>query len=135
MLLLLSLSCLLTYHKRIIIGGYALRKINTSHACSQLSDIYAELRLLPQFRSRKELFGKKNKIELLEWPVNSPDLNPIDNLWINMKNKVSEKQPSSAAELAQVVKKISKEYFKNIIDSMPRRMEAVIKSRRGNTKY
>ncbi|KAI0222937.1 Glutamate carboxypeptidase 2 [Lamellibrachia satsuma] len=29
----------------------------------------------------------KNKISLLEWPENSPDLNPIDNLWTIMKDK------------------------------------------------
>ena len=32
---------------------------------------------------------------MLKWPGSSPDLNPIKNLWSLMKNKVSEKHPTS----------------------------------------
>ena len=33
-------------------------------------------------------FLKKNKFSVLECPGNSPDLNPVKNLWIIMKDKV-----------------------------------------------
>ena len=42
---------------------------------------------------------KAKKIRTLEWPGNSPDLNPIKNLWCVMKNKVSEKHPTSLCAL------------------------------------
>ena len=85
-------------------------------------------------------FLNDNNIQLFEWPGNSPDLNPIENLWTLMKNKVSEKQPTSGAELVKVikeawVKEISKEYCQSLIDSMPRRIEGVIKNKGGHTKY
>ena len=44
-------------------------------------------------------FLKEKKIKVLEWPGNSPDLNPIENLWEVLKNKVADKQPSSAKDL------------------------------------
>jgi len=36
-------------------------------------------------------FLKKNKISVLEWTGNSPDLNPIETLWTIMKDKVAYK--------------------------------------------
>ena len=44
----------------------------------------------PCHRSKVEKnFLDNNNIDLLEWPGNSPDLNPIENLWTDMKNKMS----------------------------------------------
>ena len=85
-------------------------------------------------------FLDSNNINLLKWPGNSPNLNPIKNLWTNMKNKVSEKQPLSGAELVKPikevwVKEIFKDYCQSLIESMPRRIKAVIKNRGGHTKY
>ena len=85
-------------------------------------------------------FLDSNNIHLLERPGNSPDLNPIENLWTNMKNKVFEEQPLSGAELVKAIKevwvnKISKEYCQSLIESMPRRIKALIKNRGGHTKF
>ena len=44
-------------------------------------------------------FLKSEKVKVLDWPGNSPGLNPIKNLWMVIKNKVAEKQASSAKEL------------------------------------
>ena len=48
----------------------------------------------------------KSKVEVLDWPRNSPDLNPIENLWSYMKNKVAEKQLFSAKELVAAIKEV-----------------------------
>ena len=48
-------------------------------------------------------FLKKNKISVLECPGNSPDLNPIENIWTIMNDKVPYKQPPSAENLRQEV--------------------------------
>ena len=39
----------------------------------------------------------------LDWPGNSPDLNPIKNLWATIKGLVEEKQPSSGKALIQTM--------------------------------
>ena len=43
-------------------------------------------------------FLKSKKISILDWLENSLDFNAIENLWTVLKNKVSEKQSSSAKE-------------------------------------
>ena len=57
-----------------------------------------------------------------------------------LKNKVPEKQPINAKLLVTAMKEIwkkevSAKYCKKLIDSMPQRIEAVLKSRKGHTKY
>ena len=76
----------------------------------------------------------------LDWPGNSPDLNSFENLWTVLKNKVSEKQPASAKELVDAIKavwvhELSAEYCRSLVESMPKRLEAIIKAKGGPTKY
>ncbi|KAK3561430.1 hypothetical protein QTP86_002543 [Hemibagrus guttatus] len=47
---------------------------------------------------------KKNKMKTLEWPSQSPDLNPIEILWHDLKKVVHARKPSNVAELQQFCK-------------------------------
>ena len=42
----------------------------------------------------------------LEWPGTSPVLNPIENAWNYMKNKVQEAQPTNINSLKEVLTKL-----------------------------
>ena len=44
-------------------------------------------------------FNTKNKIRCIEWPSYSPDLNPIENLWGLMKEKLSKINIKTKQEL------------------------------------
>ena len=82
-----------------------------------------------------------NNIEVMEWPAQSPDLNPIEHLWVHVKRQMNtyERPPKGVFELwerlAAEWNKIPPETCQNLIESMPRRLEAVIKAKGGHTKY
>jgi transposase len=74
-----------------------------------------------------------------DWPPNSPDLNPIENVWSTVKAHVHEQQPNSQQELERAVQKacrhIRADAIERAINSMPKRIEAVIAAKGGHTKY
>lgn len=79
-------------------------------------------------------------IPVLEWPGNSPDLNPIEHLWSFMKQRVSLHRPSSLGELRTAILRvweteIPTDMCENLVSSMPRRLAKVISARGGVTKY
>ena len=85
-------------------------------------------------------FLTENHIKILDWSRNSPNLNPIKNLWSKVKDLMSQKQPGSSSELVKVikevwVKEISGEYCESLTYSMPHRLQAVTDACGGDTKY
>lgn len=74
-------------------------------------------------------------IKSLAWPSNSPDLNPIENIWSILKRKVNEIHNETKTDFIKCISEkwngISKETINNVIDSMSKRILKVIE-RKGN---
>src|SRR5215469_9259535 len=82
-----------------------------------------------------------HEFQVLSWPAQSPDLNPIEHLWTHLKRRVANYDipPNGMLELWERVGKewdsIGPEVCQNIIERMPRRIKAVLKAKGGCTKY
>jgi RNAse (barnase) inhibitor barstar len=80
-------------------------------------------------------------IEVLDWPSQSPDLNPIEHLWHHLKRQVAA-YSTEARNIDELWERVQTEWEKipvqvcvDLIESMPRRVAAVLKARGGYTKY
>ena len=85
-------------------------------------------------------FFHREGIILMTHPPKSPDLNPIENVWGYLKNIVQARVPKTIDELDQFVQEGFKEiitpsYCQKLYDSMPKRLDLVIKSKGFRIKY
>ena len=78
-----------------------------------------------------------NNINVLDWAPQSPEINPIEYLWQHIKRQLGEysTMPKGVWEIwervAEVWNEIPPEVCQNLIESMPRRLEAVIRAKGG----
>ncbi|KAG2468153.1 TC1A transposase, partial [Polypterus senegalus] len=80
-----------------------------------------------------------NSVNVPEWPSQSPDLNPIEHLWRDLKMAVHRCFPSNLMELERCCKeewaKLAKDRCTKLVASYSKRLEAVIAATGASTKY
>uniref|UniRef100_A0A9J7YBH3 Tc1-like transposase DDE domain-containing protein n=1 Tax=Cyprinus carpio carpio TaxID=630221 RepID=A0A9J7YBH3_CYPCA len=80
-----------------------------------------------------------NSVTVLEWPSQSPDLNPIEHLWRDLKIAVHQRLPSNLTELERICKeewqRIPKSRCEKLVASFPKRLMAVLDQKGASTKY
>lgn len=94
----------------------------------------------PAHRSRRSIeFINNQNLKLLDWPANSPDLNPIENIWSVLKNSVEKRSPKSLEELERIAieewDKIDQQNIRKTIKSMCRRIDQVLKRKGEKCDY
>ncbi len=79
---------------------------------------------------------KKLRVKVMDWPSMSPGLNPIEHLWGILKWKVEEYKVSNIHQLHY------EEWMRTpvatceaLVNSMPKRVKAVLENNGGQTKY
>jgi hypothetical protein len=98
----------------------------------------------PKHTAKKVMRYLKKKFNLLhedplDWPAQSPDLNPIENLWAILDQMCKDRTCNTTEDLFQVLEEawhnLPGDLLTRLVESMPRRIEAVLKARGGPTTY
>ncbi len=82
-----------------------------------------------------------NEFTLLKWPPQSPDLNPIEHLCdvVEREIHIMDVQMTNLQKLCDAITsiwtKISEECFQHLVESMPRRIKAVLKAKGSPARY
>ncbi|KAF2349635.1 hypothetical protein FHG87_019605 [Trinorchestia longiramus] len=84
-------------------------------------------------------FLEQQDFTVMFWPAQSPDLNPIENLWMAIGVKVTARNPTNTEDLWVKLQeewaKITVEECQRLIQSCGRRCAAVVKNKGLFTKY
>jgi hypothetical protein len=91
------------------------------------------LSLLPKF------WLKDNTVKVLEWPTQSPDLNPTEDLWAQLKKHVRAWRPTNLTQLHQLFQeewaKMHPTYCGKLVEGYPKRLTQVKQFKGNATKY
>ena len=84
-------------------------------------------------------YFEQSSISKLDWPSQLPDINPIEHLWSILDDRIP---MESQVTLATFWSKLKEEWdnlprhiLANLVDSMPKRIQAIIDNKGGNTNY
>lgn len=96
----------------------------------------------PKHTSKKaKIWFEDHDFVVMVWPAQSPDLNPIEHLWVYIKRRLAEYEepPKRINELQERVEKeweaIPASVCHDLISSMSRRVVEVLKAKGGYTRY
>ena len=125
--LFVVLMCLFDKGKKLLCDGFVLQQDN---------DPKHKSKLCMDYLNTKE---RQGKIVLMKWPVQSPDLNPIEQLWALLDEKINKSRASNLFSLFEQLNEtwmnLGTDILQKYVNSMHDRCEAVIKAKGGHTKY
>lgn len=89
-------------------------------------------------KETKALFAQLG-IRLMDWPANSPDLNPIENVWCILKDRVGRHFPTTREDVIAAIQlewsRLTSSDVSRVCQSMRQRCQAVIDAQGGHTRW
>ncbi|GFT67653.1 transposable element Tcb1 transposase [Trichonephila clavipes] len=105
------------------------------------TDIFQQDNARPHVARIVQRFFVNHQIELLLWPVHSPDLSPIENMWSMVAQRLTQISSPAATpdHLWQRVEAawsaVPQEHIQSLFESMPMRVAVVITNNCGYSGY
>ena len=101
--------------------------------------MYKEILVTKHTTKLTKKWFENNGISTLNWPSQSPDLNPIENLWNTLKVKVHKQNPQNIKRLEELGKeewgKVTLDQCAKLVANYRKRLEAVKQNRGYATEY
>jgi len=116
------------------------KNLITSSKNTSLKDFTFQQDNAPPHRSKLlQNYFIENQIKVLPWPSQSPDLNPIENIWSLISKELCSRNIKSIKDLKSNIQdiwiNISKDNIRKLVDSMPNRLGKVINNNGYSTNY
>ena len=94
----------------------------------------------PKHTSEKaERWRNEHDINRISWPSQSPDLNPMENVWAVLKANVSNHKPTSTKDLIRIIRKewkaLDKVFAENLVGSMKNRISLLLSNNGDHLLY
>ena len=79
-------------------------------------------------------------VNVMQWPANSPDMNPVEHIWDELGRRVRRRHAlQTVNELANALVRewnnLPNQLIQRYVNSMRRRIEAFIRARGGHNRY
>ena len=94
----------------------------------------------PKHKSKLvQSYLKRKSVSILDWPSQSLDLNPIENLWAELDRRTKFRRVTNGNDLFKAIseewKQIDNNYLQNLVNSMPKRIKEVLKKNGNSINY